>query len=424
MEEKKKYSNKFFLVAGIIVLTVLIIIAIKASDMLNNEEENPVTGAAVVNGEEISMDEFRSRYSLLTANSYIPQTSEEEFLDNIIEERVLLQEALKSGISMSDREVDDDIDAILEQNSFTREDFESQIMSLGVSFDEFKVYYKNNMIVNKYMDEVLFNEIDVTDSEIEEYYNDNSAAFSATEGQIRARHILVETEEEAEEIKAELDAGGDFAEIAKEKSIDPSAEINGGELGFFSKGQMVSEFEDVAFNLEINEISDPIESQFGWHIIQREQGTMELSEASNIIRPILLQEKQETYLYEYVEKAIAESEIVKYPITGAAVADIPAADSECIEKYDISPDTVVFYHADWCPHCQNMRPIVQELEAEGYNFHWAETSTGEGMEVISDCLKDAIQQGVPEFVCAGTKEVKVGEMPKENLKSFADKCKG
>ena len=90
------------------------------------------------------------------------------------------------------------------------------------------------------------------------------------EQEVRARHILVETEDEAKAVKAELDKGTDFAELAKKKSKDPGAS-DGGDLGFFTKEQMVPEFSTVAFALEPGKISDPVKSQFGWHIIKVEE---------------------------------------------------------------------------------------------------------------------------------------------------------
>jgi peptidyl-prolyl cis-trans isomerase C len=90
------------------------------------------------------------------------------------------------------------------------------------------------------------------------------------EVEVRARHILVETEDEAKAVKAELDKGADFAELAKKKSKDPGAS-DGGDLGFFTKEQMVPEFSAVAFSLEPGKISDPVKSQFGWHVIKVEE---------------------------------------------------------------------------------------------------------------------------------------------------------
>lgn len=84
---------------------------------------------------------------------------------------------------------------------------------------------------------------------------------------VKASHILVKTEDEANALLDELESGKDFAELAKEKSWCPS-KADGGDLGWFGKGQMVKEFEDAAFSMEKGEVSKPIKTQFGWHIIK------------------------------------------------------------------------------------------------------------------------------------------------------------
>jgi peptidyl-prolyl cis-trans isomerase C len=109
----------------------------------------------------------------------------------------------------------------------------------------------------------------VTDDAMKKVYEDATKQVSG-EKEVHARHILVPTEDEAKAIKAELDKGADFAKLAKEKSKDPGA-ADGGDLGFFTKEQMVPEFSAVAFALEPGKISDPVKSQFGWHIIKVEE---------------------------------------------------------------------------------------------------------------------------------------------------------
>ena len=85
---------------------------------------------------------------------------------------------------------------------------------------------------------------------------------------LNASHILVATKEEADAIKANLDAGADFAQVARAKSKCPSAQF-GGTLGFFESGQMVKPFEDATLALLVGEVSQPVQTQFGWHIIKR-----------------------------------------------------------------------------------------------------------------------------------------------------------
>jgi peptidyl-prolyl cis-trans isomerase C len=108
-----------------------------------------------------------------------------------------------------------------------------------------------------------------TDEAMKKVYDDASKQITG-EQEVHARHILVETEDEAKQIEDELKKGADFAELAKKKSKDPGAS-DGGDLGFFTKDQMVPEFSAVAFALEPGKISDPVKSQFGWHVIKVEE---------------------------------------------------------------------------------------------------------------------------------------------------------
>ena len=85
--------------------------------------------------------------------------------------------------------------------------------------------------------------------------------------QVKASHLLVRTEDEAKQLREEILGGKPFEDVAAEVSLCPSG-ANGGDLGFFGKGQMVKEFEDAAFSMEIGEVSEPIQTQFGWHLIK------------------------------------------------------------------------------------------------------------------------------------------------------------
>ena len=136
--------------------------------------------------------------------------------------------------------------------------------------DDFKkrmAFTRNRLL----MDSLLASEgkAATTDDAMKKVYEDAAKQISG-EQEVHARHILVETEDEAKAIKAELDKGADFAELAKKKSKDPGAS-DGGDLGFFTKDQMVPEFSTVAFSLEPGKISDPVKTQFGWHIIKVEE---------------------------------------------------------------------------------------------------------------------------------------------------------
>lgn len=113
----------------------------------------------------------------------------------------------------------------------------------------------------------------ITEDSMQAAYEELVKDFTPVE-EVHARHILVATEDEAKAIKAELDSGKPFEVAAMEKTTDPSGKQNGGDLGFFQKGMMVPEFEAAAFALEPGKVSDPVQSQFGWHLIKVEEKRM------------------------------------------------------------------------------------------------------------------------------------------------------
>ncbi|MCP4072476.1 MAG: peptidylprolyl isomerase [Hyphomicrobiales bacterium] len=178
--------------------------------------------------------------------------------------------------------------------------------------DEFKArvnFLRSRALHNAYFQKNIVNVI--TEKEVKTRY-DLEVAETVPKKQVDARHILVKTEEEAMAIIAELDAGKDFAELAKEKSTGPSG-ANGGTLGYFSKGQMVPEFEEAAFALETGTYTKkPVKTQFGWHIIlkqdERDEEPPKFEDAKDGIRQILLREK-------YLKLITASREKYKVEIT-------------------------------------------------------------------------------------------------------------
>jgi peptidyl-prolyl cis-trans isomerase C len=134
--------------------------------------------------------------------------------------------------------------------------------------------FKSRMafIRNKLLMETLLQDVGkaaLTPEATKKVYEDAAKQMGGQQ-EVHARHILVPTEDEAKAVLAELKKGTDFAELAKQKSKDPGAAAEGGDLGYFTKDQMVPEFADVAFKLDKGQVSDPVKTQFGWHIIKVE----------------------------------------------------------------------------------------------------------------------------------------------------------
>jgi peptidyl-prolyl cis-trans isomerase C len=129
----------------------------------------------------------------------------------------------------------------------------------------------------------------VTDAELRKVYDQAVKQMGKEEEEVRARHILVESEDEAKAVLAELKNGGDFEKLAKAKSKDPSAAQNGGDLGYFTKDQMVPEFAETAFKLPKGQLSDPVKTQFGWHVIRAEDKRAKAVPTFDQVRPQLVQ---------------------------------------------------------------------------------------------------------------------------------------
>ncbi|TPW26080.1 peptidylprolyl isomerase [Pararhizobium mangrovi] len=161
--------------------------------------------------------------------------------------------------------------------------------------DEFKQqmqYLRERELHNLYFQEKIADAI--TEQDIEKRYKKEIASQPAQQ-EVEARHILVKTKKEAEDIIKKLDNGADFAKLAKDNSTGPSAE-KGGELGYFTKGQMVPAFDKAAFSLKKGQYTEqPVETQFGWHVIKvedkRDAKPPSLDQVSDQIRQVLLQER-------------------------------------------------------------------------------------------------------------------------------------
>ncbi|WP_172372937.1 peptidylprolyl isomerase [Sporosarcina jiandibaonis] len=187
-------------------------------------------------------------------------------------ENLLLKKAISNEYNVSDKELKDAIDeqkenygenfeAFLKQQNWTEEFFEQQV--------EMKV-----------LNEKLIESLDeVPEEQIKEEYE-------KMKKEIHARHILVDDEKTANEVIAKLKDGGDFTELAKEYSTEPVAKETGGDLGWFGPGKMVPEFEDAAFDLPENELSEPVKTSFGYHVIEvTETREVELKETYEELKP-------------------------------------------------------------------------------------------------------------------------------------------
>jgi peptidyl-prolyl cis-trans isomerase C len=197
-------------------------------------------------------------------------------------------------------------------------------------------FLKLRALRNAYLAQKIDGE--VTDEEVQAAYDKEFADFEGAE-EINARHILVKDKAEAEAIIAELDGGADFAELAREKSTGPSGP-NGGSLGYFAKGQMVPPFEAAAFALEPGTYTkEPVETQFGWHVIKledkRRQDKPAFEEVANGLRQQLMRERYDARMAELKDQVaveIVDESLAKAEEGGAAAEEEGAATEDGAAK--------------------------------------------------------------------------------------------
>lgn len=189
----------------------------------------------------------------------------ESVLDQLITEELILQAAESAGVSVPDSVIEQKMAQIRAQFS-TEADYQEALKQSGLSDRSLR----RQLLLNELVTRLLTPQVNVTDEDVKAYFDEHQAELGQPE-QVRARHILVKTKEEAEKIRAQLEEGADFAELARKYSLDESSAADGGELGFLTADQLVPEFSEAAFALEVGAISQPVQTQYGYHIIQVEE---------------------------------------------------------------------------------------------------------------------------------------------------------
>ncbi|HHO55212.1 MAG TPA: hypothetical protein ENK21_02400 [Trueperaceae bacterium] len=278
---------------------LLQVILISLSFAFAQDTANPVV--IDIDGQEITKTDFDERFSFFISdmaakqNMQLPLTEEAKaaleelkpaFLEQFLTEQVVLKLAKERGYELPEGYVDAQLQNLKDQFD-DEESYQQGIIDAGIPSEDFlknliKEAYLSSQVVTQMRDD-----LEIPDWRVELYYATHADEFKSPE-QACARHILVETEEEALDIIKQLKDGAGFSEMAKEHSLDPGSGSRGGDLGCFPRGAMVPSFNDAAFSLELNTVSEPIKSQFGYHIIsvseRKEAGTIDFDQVKEQVR--------------------------------------------------------------------------------------------------------------------------------------------
>lgn len=325
-----KFANTKTLcqIAAIFAL-ILVFLPAMAQETPSSEKN-----AALVNGVAIPMEQYTKELNIQLArvSQQGSQVADDklaalknDILDSLIEREILYQQSQKVGIQITDQTVDDQLAAI--KKRFPNEtEYKTALSKMNLSEDEVILQIKRGLSIKELIDQQITSKIVITDEESKAYYDQNPQMFKQPE-QIKASHILIKVDPKAddaqkaearkkiEEVQQKLKDGGDFAALAKEYSEGPSS-AKGGDLGYFRRGQMVKPFEDAALALKPNEVSDIVETRFGYHLIivydTKPEQTLAYADVKDKISQRMKQEKIEKEAVQYVDKLKKDAKLEKF----------------------------------------------------------------------------------------------------------------
>ncbi|MHC4097696.1 MAG: peptidylprolyl isomerase [Planctomycetota bacterium] len=302
--------------------------------------------AVTVNGQEITENQIEAEIQKIAPRmqpGYLDKYREkvrQQTLDRMIILRLLEEKVKAAKIVATEEEVLDQIKEVASQQKMSLDDFKAMLKTRGVNFEEWKqqMQFERRVQFQKLFDAEFADQLNVTESDANDYYSANAKRYEMPE-QIKASHILIKPDAadpntdpneakakalaKAEDLLKQVKEGADFAELAKAHSKCPSAKNAEktppgipGDLGFFNRGRMVPAFDKAAFALKVNEVSDVVETQFGYHIIKvtdrKEAGVTKFEQAKDDIIKMLKQQKQGALITKYIESLKAQAKIV-YP---------------------------------------------------------------------------------------------------------------
>jgi peptidyl-prolyl cis-trans isomerase C len=317
----KLFVNRMLFVTVLLGVALLVSLGCKPAEPAANADSQAKKVATFEGGDvtQGELDEFanQSGFGDLSKDDPQYQAAIQQIMPQLVGIEITKAYAQEHNITVSDKEVDQEIEKIKEQvgeqarasgqDLSDQKAYEQALKQNDITEDELRKDIRENLPVQKVQERVA-GDAEPSDEEIQKYYDQNKEAQFTTPEQRCVRHILFnkDQKEKAEEVKQQLENGGDFATLAKENSQDPGSAEKGGDLGCLGKGETVPEFENAAFGAEQGEIVGPVQTQFGYHLLEvtdiKSKQTRSLDEVESQIRSQLATEKQSEEFNKWLEE--------------------------------------------------------------------------------------------------------------------------
>ena len=295
-------------------------------------QAEPAEVVAKVNGTAITRAELDRAVQVLLAQSQVPQDLSPELKkqaeDSALEQLISAELLYQKGKKLEMKDLDKQVEAKLSEGKGrfnTPAEYEAALKANNLTEKDLEEIVRKDVVINNLFEKDIAAKIIVSEAEVKKFYEENLEKFKKPET-YQASHILIGTDpqtkpeekkkakEKAEALRKRIAAGEDFAALAKAESSCPSKE-NGGDLGTFGKGEMVPEFEKALDGLKPGQVSEVVETQFGYHIIKlvekKDAGTVELPEVKDKIENYLKQTKTQQVVLDYVKELRSKATIEK-----------------------------------------------------------------------------------------------------------------
>jgi len=335
----------------VVILSLAFLLASPActADEKEAKAEDPSGSyVAIVNGKKIPQERLNQKLTLIKkrAASSGQQLDEkrlagikEDMVNNMVEKELLYQKSQDLGISVAAEAINSQMQRFKQQ--FPDENqYKQQLSALGYTEDLLRSEIEKNMAIQQLIEQEIASNIEVTDEDLKAYYENNPDQFKTPE-QVKARHILIKTGDEADkaekqaarekikELEKRVEEGEKFSEVAKEESECPSSK-KGGDLGYFSRGQMVESFEEAAFSLAVGDVSDIVETRFGYHLIKAEDKKTASKKTFDDVRDQIKQQLEQQQVKEqlpnYVQNLKEKGDVeINMPTSSNLSPELPAS---------------------------------------------------------------------------------------------------